>query len=80
METIQKIHGIPKIIVSDRYPIFTSNFWKKIFTCLGTELAHRSPYHPQSYGKINIMNKFPNVYLCLFSFDKKHNGLSGFPK
>jgi hypothetical protein len=27
METIQKIHGIPKIIVSDRDPIFTRHFW-----------------------------------------------------
>ena len=27
METIQKIHGSPKIIVSDRDPIFTGNFW-----------------------------------------------------
>jgi hypothetical protein len=27
METIQKIHGIPKIIVSERDPIFTGHFW-----------------------------------------------------
>ena len=27
METIQKIHGNPKIVVSDRDPIFTGNVW-----------------------------------------------------
>ena len=27
METIQKLHGNPNIIVSDKYPIFTRNLW-----------------------------------------------------
>jgi hypothetical protein len=27
METVQKLHGSPNIIVSDRYPIFTGHFW-----------------------------------------------------
>ena len=27
METIQKLHGNPNIIVSKKYPIFTGNFW-----------------------------------------------------
>jgi hypothetical protein len=27
METIQKLHGSPKIIVSDKEPIFTGHFW-----------------------------------------------------
>jgi len=29
METIQKLHGNLKIIISDRDPIFTGNFWTK---------------------------------------------------
>ena len=40
METIQKLHGNPKIIVSDSDPIFTGNFWTELFSCLGTQLAH----------------------------------------
>jgi hypothetical protein len=27
METVQKLHGSPKIIVSDIDPIFTGHFW-----------------------------------------------------
>ena len=27
MDTVQKLDGTPKIIVSDRDPIFTGNFW-----------------------------------------------------
>ena len=50
METVQKIHGTPNIIVSDRNPIFIGNFWTKLFSCLGTQLADRSSYHPQSDG------------------------------
>src|SRR5271168_5166960 len=33
METIQKLHGNPKIIISGRDPIFTGNFWTKLFSC-----------------------------------------------
>ena len=57
IETIQKLHGNPNIIVSDRDPIFIGNFWTKLFSCLGTQLAHSSSYHPQSDGKTEIENK-----------------------
>jgi hypothetical protein len=36
MEIVQKLHGSPKIIVSDRDPIFTRNFWTEFFFGLGT--------------------------------------------
>jgi len=51
MEAIQKLHGNPKIIVSDRDPIFTGKFWTELLSCLDTQLAYSSSYHPQSDGK-----------------------------
>ena len=56
MEIIQKLHGKPKIIVSERDPIFTGKFWTELFSRLGTQLAHRSSYHPQSDGQNEIVN------------------------
>ena len=42
MEIVQKLHGVPKIIVSERDPIFTGKFWIELFFFLGTQLAHNS--------------------------------------
>jgi len=36
IEIVRNLHGVPKIIVSDKYPIFTGNFWIGLFSCLGT--------------------------------------------
>jgi hypothetical protein len=71
METIQKLHGSPKIIVSDKDPIFTGHFWTELFSCLGIKLAHISSYHPQSDGQTIIVNKFLEGYLCFFVSNKQ---------
>jgi hypothetical protein len=71
METVQKLHDNPKIIVSDRDPIFTGHFWKELFFCLGTQLAHSSSYHPQSDGQNEIVNKCLEGYLHCFVCDKQ---------
>jgi hypothetical protein len=71
METVQKLHGSPKIIVSDKDPIFTGHFWTELFSCLGTQLAHRSSYHPQCDGQTEIVNKFLEGHLRCFVSDKQ---------
>ena len=71
METIQKLHGIPKIIVSDRDSIFTSDFWSELLSCLDTHLAHSSSYHPQSNGQTKIVNKCLKGYLGCFAIYKQ---------
>ncbi|MCO5608638.1 hypothetical protein L7F22_062852 [Adiantum nelumboides] len=41
-----KYHGLPTLIVSDRDPRMTSNFWKGLFENLGTRLNFSLAYHP----------------------------------
>ena len=79
METIKKIHGNPKIIVSDRDPIFTGNFWSVLYSCLGTQLAHSSSYHPQSDGQTKIVNKCLEGYLRCFVSNNKTQWLKWLP-
>ena len=38
MKEIFRLHGILKIIISDRDPKFTGNFWKYLFKGLDTKL------------------------------------------
>nr|GEX39050.1 hypothetical protein [Tanacetum cinerariifolium] len=40
-------HGIPVLIICDRDPRFTSNFWRSLQKALGTSLDMSTAYHPQ---------------------------------
>ncbi|MBW0568704.1 hypothetical protein O181_108419 [Austropuccinia psidii MF-1] len=42
--------GVLKIIISDRDPKFTSEFWTNLYNILSTKLAFCTTYHPQTDG------------------------------
>ncbi|MBW0479330.1 hypothetical protein O181_019045 [Austropuccinia psidii MF-1] len=42
--------GVPKIIISDRDPKFTSEFCTNLYDIIGTKLALSTAYHPQTDG------------------------------
>ncbi|MBW0567243.1 hypothetical protein O181_106958 [Austropuccinia psidii MF-1] len=42
--------GVPKIIISDREPKFTSEFWTNLYHMSCTKLAFSTAYHPQTDG------------------------------
>lgn len=39
IESIFKLHGMPSSIVSDRYPVFISAFWREFFRLQGSKLC-----------------------------------------
>lgn len=49
--------GVPRVIISDRDPKFTSDFWRSFHSLLGTRLAFSTAHHPQTDGlaERNIM-------------------------
>ena len=46
MQNVFKLHGLLKIIISNRDVKFTSTFWRALFTEMGTQLNFSTTYHP----------------------------------
>ena len=57
MKEIFRLHGIPKVIISDKDPKFTRNFWKSLFNRLDTKLNFITSYHTQKDGQTEIVNQ-----------------------
>ncbi len=51
-----KHHGLPKDIVSDRDPKFTSKFWRALWKRMGSELKMCTSFRPQTDGQTMRVN------------------------
>ena len=54
--TVVKLHGIPRVIYSDRGNQFVASSWRELWQLVGTRLAYSTAYHPQTQGVVERMN------------------------
>lgn len=66
-----RYHGLPRVIVSDRDPRFTSKFWNTLFTLCDTKLAMSTAYHPQTDGQSERANRTIEDILRAFCHDRQ---------
>lgn len=66
MTEVYRLHGLPSAIISDRDPIFTSQFWRHLFRLTGTDLKLSSSYHPQTDDQTERVNQCLETYLRCF--------------
>ncbi|KAJ6436324.1 mRNA 3 end-processing YTH1 [Purpureocillium lavendulum] len=60
---VWKLHGLPDSIVSDRGPLFVSEFWKAVCHRLQIKIALSTAYHPETDGQTENANAFLEQYL-----------------
>ena len=70
IKEVVKLHGVPKTIVSDKDPKFTSNFWKGLFKAFGTNLNLSTVYHPKSNGQTERTNRIIEDMLRMYVMDQ----------
>ena len=56
IQHVVRVHGVPDSLVSDRDPIFTSHWWRRMLELLGIKANRSSAFHPQTDGSTERMN------------------------
>lgn len=67
VDMVNRHHGLPSSIVSDRDPCFTSAFWRELFHLLGTRLSMSTASHPETDGQTERANRVVEDVLRSFA-------------
>jgi hypothetical protein len=70
LKEVACLHGIPKTILSDRDPKFTSNFSKGLFKGFRMNMNFSTAYHPESDGQTERVNTVIEDILRMYVMDK----------
>jgi transposase InsO family protein len=67
IDNCYKLHGVPKVIVSDRVSRFVGTFWQSFTRKLNTKLNTSTARHPQIGGLIERVNETMQILLRCYT-------------
>jgi hypothetical protein len=70
LQGVYRLHGLPRVLVSDRDPKFVSGFWQTRWRRLGTRLNKSSSRHPKTNGLTErVKSIFQHLLRCFCCYD-----------
>jgi len=66
VDNVYRLHGMPQTLVSDRDPIFMSQFWQTVYRATGTKLMMSTAHHPETDGQTERVNQSLECFLRCF--------------
>ncbi|MBW0492980.1 hypothetical protein O181_032695 [Austropuccinia psidii MF-1] len=71
--------GVPRIIISDRDPKFTSEFWTNLYYMLGTQFLFSTAYRPQTDGlSERMVQTMEDIITTFCAYGKEYNNHEGY--
>ena len=76
IDNCYKLHGVPKVIVSDRDPRFVGKFWQSCMRKLNTKLNMSTARHPQTDGLTERVNETMQILLRCYTTESGFDWVS----
>lgn len=63
LDRLIRYHGMPKVFITDRDKLFTSNYWKTLISTIGIQHKLSTSFHLQTDGQTERANQTLETYL-----------------
>lgn len=63
LDNVYKLHGLPKVLITDRDPLFTSNVWQELCKLTDTKMNMSTANHPETDGQTENLNQCVEIFL-----------------
>ena len=67
LQHVVRPHGLPDTLVSDKDPVFTSHFRRRLLELCGIRANRSTTFHPQTDGQTERLNSVLEQYLRIYT-------------